>query len=158
MAYKVIQFSRCPLTSIRELSNAFRAKPTLAINILPLLCEIMATTQNVQHHHHPQDHHNKCALISLGLMCLATGIWSAFLTLPKSNLNYLTCVLGALVISPLLWSIGLKKWIYRSRHVSDVACNDSLIGGLIAANIGLIYVVSPDRRPFSLEHNVQYVL
>jgi uncharacterized membrane protein AbrB (regulator of aidB expression) len=155
MAYKVIQFSRCPLTSIRELSNAFRAKPTLAINILPLLCEIMATTQNVQHHHHhhhPQDHHNKRALISLGLICLATGIWSAFLTLPKSNLNYLTCVLGALVISPLL-SIGLEKWIYHSRHVSDVACNSSLIGGLITANI-----VSPERRPFFLEHNVQYVL
>lgn len=118
----------------------------------------MATTQNVQYDYHPQDHQNKRALISLGLMCLATGIWNAFLTLLKSNLNYLTCVLWTFVISPLLWISVWKKWIHHSRRVSDVACNNSLIGGLIAANIGLIYVVSPERRPFFLEHNVQYVL
>lgn len=151
----MLQFSRCPLTSIRKLSNTIRAKSTSAISVL--LFEIMATTQNIQRHH-PQDHHNKRVLISLGLMCLSTGLFNAFLTLPTSNLNDTTCVLSAFIILPLLWCTGLKKWIHHSRHVSDVACNNSLISGLIAANLGLIYVLSPARRPFHLERNVQYVL
>jgi peptidoglycan/LPS O-acetylase OafA/YrhL len=66
--------------------------------------------------------------------------------------------LVTIVVWPLLWGVGLADWIYHSKNVSDAAYNNSLIGGLIAANLGLLYIVSEGRRSYYLEYNIQHVL
>lgn len=117
----------------------------------------MTTAQNDERYYRKQ-HHNKRAFISLGLMCLSAGLFNAFLNSKSELIDYPFHYLATIVAWPYPWSVGLRRWIHHLKNVSDAACNNSLIGGLIAANLGLLYTASDWRQSCYLERNLQYIL
>lgn len=117
----------------------------------------MFFAQNTEKYHH-KNYHSKRSLVNLGLMCLSAGLFNAFLysqlDLLHSSFSYLVTILAW----PHIQSVGLKNWIYYSRNVSDAAYSNSLIGGLIAVNLGLLYIASKWSRSCYSERNLQHVL
>lgn len=98
------------------------------------------------------------ALIGLCMMCLATSLFYVF----RSSLPYDMYAgdradftfLASIPLS-ILWGCGLVTWKENLSRISEVVCDKSMIGGLIAANLGLLYISShPDM---SLESKLSYV-
>lgn len=90
-------------------------------------------------------YHKKQAFIGFGLMCLSTSLFNALETSipPEIQSHPLFITLALFILLPgllVLWSMGLSRWIDQLGNLSTTTCNNSLIGGLIVANIGLVYV------------------
>lgn len=88
---------------------------------------------------------NGQALIDLGIVCLSTNLFNVFRTLLPGDIHpgYRTfpTVFAVLLLS-LLWVGGLLTWRENFSRASDETCNKSMIGGLIAANFGLLCISS----------------
>jgi hypothetical protein len=104
-----------------------------------------------------QPYKNK-ALVGLCMMCLSTSLFYAF----RSSLPYDMYSAGragfsflASIPLSVLWICGLVTWKENLKHISEEGCDKSMIGGLIAANLGLLYISS--YLDLYLESKLSYV-
>lgn len=99
------------------------------------------------------------ALIGLCMMCLSTNLLYVFRSsLPKTmySANHAGFTVLASFFLSILWIYGLVTWKENLKRISEEACDKSMIGSLIAANLGLLYISSyPDM---SLESKLSNVM
>lgn len=98
------------------------------------------------------------AFTGLCLMCLATGLFIVFRnSLPDEihpEARNIFTVLAALLLFGVSL-IGLGTYLENLTRASQETCNRSVIGGLIAANLGVLYISLCSSM--SLESKVSYV-
>lgn len=97
-----------------------------------------------------QQEHMGHAFVGLGMMCLSTSLLQAYLgsaywkfdkARTERQLEAFTFVTIFLFMGlAAIWLIGLNFWIREYGYISIIQRNKSLICGLGAANIGLIWV------------------
>jgi uncharacterized membrane protein len=101
------------------------------------------------------------AFIGLHIMFLSTSLYPVFRTLLPYDMDpdcrtAVTLIAAVLLLVP--WCIGLAKWKGYLSDISEKACTKSLIGGLIIANLGLLYICATwSEKGMFLEDIVAYV-
>ncbi|KAH8705441.1 hypothetical protein BGW36DRAFT_13507 [Talaromyces proteolyticus] len=132
--------------------------------------ETKANTSLTQPHPHKVARGN--ATIAMGVMSLIASILTGFLGSPvwtepstptfnsKGQPEDPVIVIRALVVffSGILWIAGLFAWVENLNKISAVLRNNSLIGGLAAANIGIVYTMLMSFPATSFRHYVIYTL
>lgn len=104
------------------------------------------------------------AIVSLGSMCLSTTLLHVYLnsflwTAAFEQMNEKTLsafpIFGGL---GFLWGkFGMKQWLSQLYDISPLMRNNSMIGGLVASTVGLIYVLLTIPSP-SLQTYAAYTL
>lgn len=102
------------------------------------------------------------ALIGLGIMCLSTNLLSAFSGIIPDRMrdHEVPEQIRYVLLLSFAWVFGLVSWIDCTSRISEIACTNSLVGGLIAANVRLAYINfnSRGRSIQNLQSKLSYVV
>lgn len=101
------------------------------------------------------------ALVGLGIMCLSTNLLNAISSVLPDRMDevgrYVLLFMASLILS-FPWVLALNTWIDCTRRISETACNNSLVGGLIAANVGLAHITfAQGRSTLKFQSKLSYV-
>lgn len=97
--------------------------------------------RKITEHANRDEENRRYAAIGLSIMCLATlSTHAIFFKIPSYDPVIIVKV-WATFFMVIFWAVGLNMWMTYLGQVSVTLRNNSVLGGLFAANAGLAYTV-----------------